>query len=194
MNTKTIVVTLSIIGGLIGLAVVANCFVKEAPPPPSDEKKKAPVPDKAPKPEPSISAKEETKEFPNPVVELQADEGKELAENVAQTESTVALDNFIPKAQEEKKSNLKIAEPASKVLPMPLADEFPLRLGSKGPRVERLQVWLLRNYGHTGKVTGEFDESTAAELKRRLNKMELDESTFQRYRMGKHVHEQVIIR
>lgn len=194
MNTKTIVVTISIIGGLIGLAVVANCFVQEAPPPAPDEKKKAPVPDKAQKPEPSISTQEDTRDIPKTVVSLPTDGGKETANDIDQPEPVIIPDNYLPDVKEEKEAKVITLEPIPVIPQLPVADEFPLRLGSKGPRVERLQVWLLRNYGHTGKVTGKFDELTEAELNRRLNKTELDESTFQRYRMGKHVHEQVIIR
>ena len=76
----------------------------------------------------------------------------------------------------------------------PVADEFPLRIGSKGERVERLQVWLMRNYGWTGKITGEFDEKTAELLKRFLKKTELDEATYYKMKMQKPVYEQIIMR
>lgn len=76
----------------------------------------------------------------------------------------------------------------------PVADEFPLRLGSKGERVERLQVWLMRNYGWTGKITGEFDEKTEALLKRFLKRTELDEATYFKMKMEKPVYEQIIMR
>lgn len=77
----------------------------------------------------------------------------------------------------------------------PVADEFPLRLGSKGERVERLQVWLMRNYGWTGnKITGEFDEKTEALLKKFLKRTELDEATYFKMKMEKPVYEQIIMR
>lgn len=75
----------------------------------------------------------------------------------------------------------------------PLADEFPLRLGSKGKRVERLQVWLMRNYGWTGKITDVFDKKTEGILKRFLKKAELDEATYNRMKMGSPVHRQPAI-
>lgn len=76
----------------------------------------------------------------------------------------------------------------------PIADEFPLRLGSKGERVERLQVWLMRNYGWTGKITGEFDEKTEGLLKKFLKRTELDEATYFKMKMEKPVYEQIIMR
>ena len=82
----------------------------------------------------------------------------------------------------------------SKAKQPPIADEFPLRFGSKGDRVERLQVWLMRNYGWTGKITREFDEKTLALVKRFLKSDELDEATYNKMRMGKPVYEQTLMR
>lgn len=76
----------------------------------------------------------------------------------------------------------------------PIADEFPLRFGSEGKRVERLQVWLMRNYGWTGKITGVLDEKTEALLKRFLKKVELDEATYYKMKMEKPVYEQIVMR
>ena len=72
----------------------------------------------------------------------------------------------------------------------PKADEFPLRLGSKGPRVERLQIWLLRNYGNGNKVTGVFDQNTERRLQRYLQTKQLTQQQFDDYQMGKRVFEQ----
>lgn len=77
------------------------------------------------------------------------------------------------------------------VQPTPKADEFPLRLGSKGKRVERLQVWLMRNYGWTGKVSGEFDKATEEKLLKHLKSAKLDEATYQKYQMDRPVYEQL---
>lgn len=82
----------------------------------------------------------------------------------------------------------------TKVKEPPVTDEFPLRLGSIGNRVERLQVWLMRNYGWTGKITGEFDEKTLALVKRFLKSDELDEATYYKMKMGKPVYEQTLMR
>ncbi len=79
-------------------------------------------------------------------------------------------------------------------LSVPEGDEFPLRAGSTGPRVERLQVWLMRNYGYFGKISGAFDDKTLTKVQKHLGSDTVDEKTFNRYRMGKHVTEQVIVR
>ncbi|MDW3191908.1 MAG: hypothetical protein R8G66_06075 [Cytophagales bacterium] len=79
-------------------------------------------------------------------------------------------------------------------LSVPEADEFPLRAGSTGPRVERLQVWLMRNYGYFGKISGAFDDKTLAKVQKHLGSDTVDENTFNRYRMSNHVTEQVIVR
>lgn len=69
-------------------------------------------------------------------------------------------------------------------------DKFPLRLGSRGPKVERVQVWLLRNFGLGGQVTGVFDEKTRDRVFRALNTEEVDSNTFNRLGMNKPVHQQ----
>jgi len=67
---------------------------------------------------------------------------------------------------------------------------FPLQLGSYGKNVERLQVWLLRNYGWFGKVNGIMDEKTVARMKQFLRVDALDMATFEKYGMAIQVHEQ----
>ena len=79
-------------------------------------------------------------------------------------------------------------------LSVPEGDEFPLRARSTGPRVERLQVWLMRNYGYFGKISGAFDDKTLTKVQKHLGSDTVDENTFNRYRMGNHVTEQVIVR
>ncbi|MCB9448697.1 MAG: hypothetical protein H6585_10170 [Flavobacteriales bacterium] len=77
--------------------------------------------------------------------------------------------------------------------PAPVADEFPLRLGSRGKRVERLNIWLMRNFGHTGVVSDVFDEITGRQLMKALKKTELDKENYLRYGMEKPVHEQKVM-
>ncbi len=97
-----------------------------------------------------------------------------------------------PVAPPEKQPEVQVQEAST--LPAPIADEFPLRLGSSGERVERLQVWLMRNYGVFGKINATYDAQTARLVSKYLKLNEVDKSTYQRYKMGKHVTEQVIIR
>ena len=75
-----------------------------------------------------------------------------------------------------------------------VTDAFPLRLGSKGKYVERLQVWLLRNYGLVAKVSKVFDESTLAQVKKHLKTEVVSEAVFNKYKMGNHVHQQLMVR
>ena len=89
---------------------------------------------------------------------------------------------------------VKAKETAPPIMPPPNQDEFPLRLGSKGKRVERLQVWLMRNYGWTGKISGVFDEKTEALVKKYLKNTELDEATYYKMKMEKPVYEQIVMR
>ncbi len=85
-----------------------------------------------------------------------------------------------------------VTRPQIQQRPQPKGDEFPLRLGSKGKRVERLQVWLMRNFGWTGKITNVFDKKTEDLLKRVLKKTQLDEATYNRMKMGSSVHHQPV--
>ncbi len=104
-----------------------------------------------------------------------------------------------PSPPPPKKAVMKVVRPAppkveKETPPPPIGDEFPLRLGSKGPRVERLNVWLTRNYGWTGLITDEFDNTTQGQVKRFLKKDEIDEKTYKRMRMAKPVFEQRLMR
>lgn len=177
MNKKTSIIILGVIGSITGLCFMANYFLTEQPS--RLVKVKDKVPDRIP---------DEKRPSSNAVVHAKEDDQK-LSYNSASNES---------QGKEGLNSTLlkdEVPKPESKAAQtQPAGDEFPLRLGSKGQRVERLQVWLMRNYGRTGIITGNFTEETEAELKKRLRKTQLDEGTYQRYRMGKHVHEQVFIR
>lgn len=92
----------------------------------------------------------------------------------------------------DQRQDAYLREEPKKVIHPPKADEFPLRLGSRGPRVERLQVWLLRNYGHTGKITTVFDEHTEKLLKKHLKTPVLAEGTYYRLKMNEPVYRQSI--
>ncbi|AGC75841.1 hypothetical protein LX97_00525 [Nonlabens dokdonensis] len=60
----------------------------------------------------------------------------------------------------------------------PVADEFPLQLGSKGKNVERLQIYLLRNYGWAGIVTGIYDEKVQERVMKYLKVTSVSEALF----------------
>ena len=73
-------------------------------------------------------------------------------------------------------------------------DKFPLRLGSKGKNVERLKIWLQRNYGTFGIINDEFDYELEKIVKQRLKKSQVSEIDFNAFRMGQPLHKQPIIR
>ncbi len=66
--------------------------------------------------------------------------------------------------------------------------EFPLKLGDKGEKVERLQVWLTRNHGHFGILSGEFDQQTLERVRRYLKVEEVSETLFNKLNMAQPVY------
>ena len=66
---------------------------------------------------------------------------------------------------------------------------WPLQQGSEGKEVERLQIWLLRNHGWKGPVTGLYDEQTDRLVRKRFKKTYLNRSTYEHYQMGIPIHE-----
>ena len=73
-------------------------------------------------------------------------------------------------------------------------DDFPLRLGSEGPKVIRLQVWLMRNFGWQGKLSGVLDQLTLQRMKKHLKTESLDEKTYYKHQMDRPIQQQKIIR
>lgn len=62
-------------------------------------------------------------------------------------------------------------------------DDFPLQLGSKGKRVEQLQVYLLRNHGSAGIVTDDFNKRTEERVQKYLKVETVSESLFSKLNM-----------
>lgn len=74
---------------------------------------------------------------------------------------------------------VKLSAPKHQTKPKkPVADEFPLQLGSKGKNVERLQIYLLRNYGWAGIVTGIYDEKVQERVLKYLKVTSVSEALF----------------
>ena len=74
----------------------------------------------------------------------------------------------------------------------PVADEFPLRLGSKGKRVERLQVWLQKNYGTFGIINDTFDRNLEKIVIKRFKRPFVTESDYKTKQMELPVHHQQV--
>lgn len=159
MNRKTQIVALSLIGGAIGLSLLANYWFAT----------------KVQKNDPFLDLDQllEKQKDPPLAKAVPTQEEKPILKPVKSSPSTTLQETEME---------------------TPLSDDFPLRLGSKGPRVSRLQIWLLRNYGWTGTVTGILDEKTAAQIKRYLKTDVLDQATYQRLKLDAPVHQQKIIR
>jgi len=167
MERRTIILGTCVVGGLLGLGLMASYVYGNKP----KEKK------------PSGG----TKTKATPCSGCSGKGSNQKQQTMKQTKETpdVPLVESIHTVKDE---------PTKQEVLLPVADEFPLRLGSKGPRVERLKVWLLRNYGYRGQISEEFDQETEEVLERFLKITELDEDTYRRMKMEKRVHEQTIIR
>lgn len=168
MNGRTILIGVGIVGGLVGLGFLAHyVYGGKSESEPRKEEDKPPIPP--------------LRKVVNEVPMKSTPKKKQVLKK--QPEQTTVQ----PKARMEEMKE-------GKVIPLPIADEFPLRLGSKGARVERLKVWLMRNFGWTGTITDSFDERTLDLLQKFLKKEQLDEATYYKLKMEKPVHEQVMTR
>jgi hypothetical protein len=181
MNTKSITISLSIITGLIGVGLIVNHYLNSSSSGSDDltsrrDLKSTKLKSKAP-----VSKAE---------AEVKPAEQQPVTEPVSPVEPIV---NQEPLAVETEARDVR--EDSSPLAPIiETGDQFPLQLGSKGKRVERLQVWLMRNYGLSGTISGVFDTNTEQQVIRRLHLDAIDEATYKKYRMEKPVHEQVVIK
>ena len=107
------------------------------------------------------------------------------------TSSKKDITEALPNTSTETGENKKEAA-FSSILPSKTKQElWPLKKGSKGHEVERLQIWLLRHHGWQGNITKVFDEQTEALVKKHLKTEHVDRATYQRYQMETPIHEQV---
>lgn len=67
---------------------------------------------------------------------------------------------------------------------------FPLQKGSCSKEVERLQIWLLRNHGWRGTITGVFDSQTQALVQKSLQKDSVDQATYKKHKMSTPIYQQ----
>jgi len=156
-----------ITGGLVGVGVMVYLLLK------ADKKKQIKLDE-------ALAPKLKSKKKPIQAVQKEA---------IPQIEKEVKAPEIL-KPVAEKPWNKELEH----VLPPPVQDAFPLRLGSVGHRVERLKIFLMRNYGCFGKINQDFDEKTEALVLKHLGATQLDEKTYKQYKMGNHVTEQRIIR
>lgn len=169
MNNKTIAITAGVVGGLVGLGFLVYYLV-------NDEKH-----------DPNFDKKVSEPEKNSPVSKLPVQ--KPIQKKPVNEQRAKKAAKVIPITAEVAKPNTEQSK-----APAPIGDQFPLKLGSKGDRVERLRVWLMRNYGWTGIINDEFDEKTESLVRKYLKKDQVDEDTFYELKMGKPVYEQTLKR
>lgn len=178
MKSSHILTASCIAGGLLGVGLVIYCYAK-------NEKQviKQPLKPKTkastkPKPLNPTRVTGQAKEVVTPpVMETQVAQQAPQVLVVKETTPQVAI---APKEQEK--------------MVVVKDDSFPLSLGSIGPRVERLKVFLMRNYGVFGKIDTYLDDKTAGLMQKHLGFSQLDQKTFEQFKMGHHVTQQKIIR
>ena len=202
MTNKEIVTASFVVGGLIGLGLLTFYILKE-------DKEDKPQQDKEPKKQAKTTSPVAQVNREPKLVKSATKDPLTFADQSKSSgvKSTPVLKVVKPQLEVTPSSHDRIDSNETPVITHaeelevvdeqhqpPVGDEFPLRLGSIGDRVERLQVWLMRNYGLFGKITKEFDQKTAELVKKYLKMDQLDERTFNRFRMGNHVTGQVIVR
>lgn len=71
-------------------------------------------------------------------------------------------------------------------------DSFPLQLGSSGARVERLQVFLMRNLGWVRKPNGVFDLLTQERTQKYFKENMISQELYEKLMLDKMIHDQRI--
>jgi hypothetical protein len=69
-------------------------------------------------------------------------------------------------------------------------DSFPLKLGSKGQKVERLQIFLMRNLGWIRKPNGIFDLTTEERCRKYFKQDRISRALYENSMMDKMIHDQ----
>lgn len=69
-------------------------------------------------------------------------------------------------------------------------DEFPLKLGSTGQRVKRLQIYLMRQLGWVRQPNGEFDLLTKERTQKCFKKDQIGQELYEQLMLDKMVHDQ----
>lgn len=192
MTGRNIFIGTVVFGSLFGVGYLINYFLKEEKEEKSEQKPKQK--EKAAKPKPPLKTKKAAPK--QKVIQMRPPmpAPMPLTETPVKTVLKPLVKKQVKKIQPiPEPLDLKKPLPKAPVEEPPVADEFPLRMGSKGPRVERLNVFLTRNFGWRGLITDEFDEATHRQLKRHMRKDKLDQRTYKVMRMAKPVHKQRII-
>ena len=90
----------------------------------------------------------------------------------------------------DKKSKKETPEPTDSKVVEPNKEVFPLKLGSKGEQVKRLQIFLMRQLGWIRKPNGEFDLITEERTLKYLKQDYVDKEQYEKLMLDKMVHDQ----
>ena len=77
---------------------------------------------------------------------------------------------------EQKQKEIKLQEKPD--------DNFPLRMGSVGKRVEQLQAFLVRKFGANVVANGIWDEKTQIAVEKHLKQKEISQNVFEAYNLA----------
>ncbi len=203
MNTRTILLGSTILASLVGLGFLAHHLMQDDEKDSEEQKEstesKTPKPQVQVKPKPKPPVPKKIREIPEPAPVRHRPIARPPEPIIPRTlvkPVGLSLKSPVPvnqKSRQIEKSVRPVQKEISVETPV-LDDSFPLKKGSKGPKVERLNVWLTRNHSWTGKITDQFDDQTEYKLRRLTRNTEVDEKTFNRMKMGRPVFEQKIVR
>ena len=90
----------------------------------------------------------------------------------------------------DKKNKKETPEPTDKKVVEPNKEVFPLKLGSKGEQVKRLQIFLMRQLGRIRQPNGEFDLITQERTLKYLKQDHVDKEQYEKLMLDKMVHDQ----
>ena len=98
--------------------------------------------------------------------------------------------NKIEEIEDEKPTSIKVKKSEKAKVKPQETEVFPLRLGSRGKEVERLQVFLMRNLGWVRKPTGIFDLHTEERCTKFFKIQEVSKEQYDKLMLDKMIHDQ----
>ncbi|MEQ8624478.1 MAG: hypothetical protein RJQ00_06470 [Vicingaceae bacterium] len=90
----------------------------------------------------------------------------------------------------DKKSKKETQEPTEKKVVEQYKEVFPLKLGSTGEQVKRLQIFLMRQLGWIRQPNGEFDLIAQERTLKYFKKDHVDKELYEKLMLDKMVHDQ----
>jgi len=103
---------------------------------------------------------------------------------------SASQNNTIEEVEDKKPKPTKVAKSKTVKESSQKTETFPLRLGSRGNEVERLQVFLMRNLGWVRKPTGIFDLQTEERCKKYFKTDQINKEQYNKLMLDKMIHDQ----